>query len=365
LQPPLLLLGAPRPASSWITSENTSRSLNSVIGSRPLRFPAAGRPILTVLPWKALPPLPEPLARPLILRAYSSQNGLARLRRDFEVQSYVSRRGYPVPGPLLMNEDSRVFGGPFMVMEWIPGQTLLHYLLDHPMRIWRYPGYMADLHARLNTLPVLDFPAPAQPFLPRNLKSLGKIVRECNLEGIGPGLEWLQTHQPEPPAQPCIVHLDFHPMNLMIHEGRFAGVLDWSDADLGDYHADVAATLLLVDAFPVRLTKLRHWLVSLPGQGILRRRYLRRYRRLLPIDDQKLRYYRAWAALRRQLTWSRWLHAGPLKAGVKLSTAGELTRPRFEFLARYFEKYSGVAVHLPERQPGVRTVEYSVGLTPP
>jgi aminoglycoside phosphotransferase (APT) family kinase protein len=310
-------------------------------------------------------PLPQALDRPLILRAYSSRNGVARLRREFEVQSYLSQRGYPVPKPVLKEEDCRVFGGPFMIMDWIPGETLLHYLLDHPMRIWRYPGYMAELQVRLNKLPVLDFPSPAEPYLPRSLKSLGQIVRECNLEGFAPGLEWLDTHQPEPPARPCIVHLDFHPLNLVIHEGRFEAVLDWSDSDVGDYHADVATTLLLVDTFPVRMTKWRHWLVSLPGQGILRRRYLRKYRRLLPIDNQKLRYYRAWAALRRLLTWSRWLHAGPLNAGVKLSTAGQLTRPRLEFLAHYFEKYSGVAIHLPKREQDPRTREYSVSFSPP
>ena len=43
---------------------------------------------------------------------------------------------------------------------------------------------------------------------------------------------------------------------------------------MGDYHADVATTLLFLDFAPVKLTKWMHWLVSLPGQGILRRRYL-------------------------------------------------------------------------------------------
>lgn len=310
-------------------------------------------------------PLAEPYARPLVLRAYSSRHGLSRLRREFEVQSYLWQRGFPVPRPLLKEEGCWPVGGPFMIMEWIPGETLLHFLLENPMCIWSYPRYMAELQWRLNTLAVEDFPAPAGPYLPRNLKWLGQIVRQCNLEGFAPGLEWLQAHQPEPPASPCILHLDYHPLNLLIHEGRFEAVLDWSDADVGDYHADVASTVLLVDTFPVRMTSWRHWLISLPGQGILRRRYLRAYRKRMPIDEQKLRYYLAWAALRRLLMWARWLYAGPLASGVRPATIRELTRRRLEFVAHYFERYSGVAIHLPEPARARQAREYAVRFSQP
>lgn len=310
-------------------------------------------------------PLPDLYQRPLVLRAYSSRHGLSRLRREFEVQSHLWKRGYPVPRPILMEEGSWPLGGPFMLMEWIPGETLLHFLLEHPMNIWRYPGYMAELQWRLHTMPVSDFPVSAGPHLPRSLKSLEQIIRDCNLDGVAPGLEWLQSHQPEPAAKPCIVHLDYHPLNLLVREGRFEAVLDWNDADVGDYHADVAATLLLVDVCPVRMHSWRHWLVSLPGQGILRRRYLRAYRRRMPIDARKLRYYLAWAALRRLLMWAHWLYAGPLAAGVRPGTLHELTRPRLAFVAHYFERYSGVAVHLPEPMRVIRPGEYSVGFSQP
>jgi aminoglycoside phosphotransferase (APT) family kinase protein len=309
--------------------------------------------------------LAESYAHPLILRAYSSRHGVSRLRREFEVQAYLWERGFPVPRPLLKEEGCWPLGGPFMIMEWIPGETLLHYLLENPMSIWRYPGYMAELQWRLNTLPVEDFPVPAGPHLPRNLKWLGQIIRENNLDEFAPGLEWLQVHQPEPPASPYIVHLDFHPLNLIIHEGRFEAVLDWSDADVGDYHADVAATLLLLDVAPVQMTSWKHWLISLPGQGILRRRYLRAYRRRMPIDKHKLHYYLAWAALRRLLMWAHWLYAGPLAAGIRPATIRELTRRRLEYVAHYFTRYSGVAIHLPEPPRNVHARQFFVGFSQP
>jgi len=292
-------------------------------------------------------PLPALLGDPLILRAYSSSGGLTRLRHEFDVQQHLGRRGYPVATPVLLEESSWPMGGPFMLMQWVPGEPLLEFLLDHPLSIWSYPGYMAELQAQLNRLPVEDFPRPPGWHLPRNLASLKDIVHEDGFDDMEPGIEWLQAQQPDPPAQQCILHLDFHPLNLMIYEGRFRAVLDWSDADVGDYHADVAATLLLLDAAPVQLTKFRHWLVSLPGQGMLRRRYLRAYRKLLPIDDEKLSYYLAWAAFRRLAVWGHWLHAGPLATGVKPSTTNHLTPKRLRFLANYFHKYSGVSIGLP------------------
>jgi hypothetical protein len=232
-------------------------------------------------------------------------------------------------------------------MQWLPGKSLLQFLLDHPMSIWSLPKRMADLQARLNTLPVLNFPAPTEPHLPRSLREFARIVRNCRFHDMTAALDWLKAQQPAPPSAPCIVHLDFHPLNLLVEEGEFRAVLDWSDATVGDYHADVAATLLLLDASPVKLARWRDWLASLPGRGIMRRRYLHQYASWLPLDDKKLRYYRAWAAFRRLVTWRQWLHLGPQGTGVKASTASNITPRRLHFLARYFETYSGVAIRLP------------------
>jgi len=306
--------------------------------------------------------MPAPFDGPLVLRAYSSRQGLPRLRHEFDVQRHLKRHGYPVAAPLLLEETSSRLGGPFMIMEWIPGQTLLEFLLDHPMSIWGYPSHMAELQVRLNTMSVEGFPAGAGWHLPRSLHCLRNIVSACDLDDMRPGLKWLEAHQPGPPARACILHLDFHPLNLMIHEGRFRAVLDWSDADVGDYHADVAATLLLLDAAPVKMTNFFHWLVSLPGQGMLRRGYLHAYRGRLPLDEQRLSYYLAWAAFRRLAVWRQWLHAGPVGAGIKAATTSRLTPKRLSFLADYFHKHSGVSIALSPPRPALPTPAPSLGL---
>src|SRR5262245_24877170 len=72
--------------------------------------------------------LPEEFRGPLVLRAYSSMSGLPRLRHEVTVQRYMYDLGYPVAQPLLVEEGETPFGGPFMIMEMLPGRTLLDEL---------------------------------------------------------------------------------------------------------------------------------------------------------------------------------------------------------------------------------------------
>jgi aminoglycoside phosphotransferase (APT) family kinase protein len=290
--------------------------------------------------------LPTRFTRPLILRAYASPDGLPRLRHEYAAQEYMRRQGYPVARPLVLEEDSELFGGPFMIMEQLPGVTLLELMLRRPWRIIGGPAQLADAHARLHRLPVGDFPRPARPLLCRSLEEMRAAIRAHALRGLMPGLDWLHAHRPEPPAEPRILHLDFHPANLIFHEDRCRGVLDWCESDVGDPHADVAATLVLIRSAPVEVPTLRQRLSLWPGRFLLRRWYLRAYRRRLPLDKGKLAYHVAWAALRRLCRWGMYLDAGPEVMGCKASSMRHLSAYRVGVLRRCFCDWAGVAVRL-------------------
>jgi len=49
-----------------------------------------------------------------------------------------------------------------------------------------------------------------------------------------------------------LLHLDFHPLNLLVHRRRISAVLDWVNAGLGDARRDVARTaaILALDVVP-------------------------------------------------------------------------------------------------------------------
>jgi aminoglycoside phosphotransferase (APT) family kinase protein len=314
--------------------------------------------------------LPAEFQGPLILRVYSSIHGLPRLENEVAVQNYLRDLAYPVAEPLLVEETDHLFGGPFMIMEMLPGRNLLREMLHRFWRIAHAPIEMAEMQARLHRLPICEtasrrdgetassespvrrFPVspfrttgPAEEFLGRQLTAMQEMIDEYDLHGFQPGLDWLRQHRPEPPASPSIIHLDFHPVNMMCQWRRCTGILDWSDADIGDRHADVAATLTLIQAAPSQIG--HNWwqrFITLPGRWLFQKSYLYAYRRRLPLEDAKLAYYLAFASLRRLCHRERWMRGSPEITGCKPCFIRYLRMERAEVLLNCFQDNTGIAV---------------------
>jgi aminoglycoside phosphotransferase (APT) family kinase protein len=327
--------------------------LQSRLGIADLQY--AERPVFFPESWETYvyqfrlangPSLPPAFGERLILRAYSSGHGWPRLRHEYQVQKHLCGLDYPVPAPLLLERDSNILRGPFMLMEAIPGQTMLELLLQRIVSILWAPARMAEAQAYLHGLPTSGFPGSTKPFLQRRLGELRQIIREYNLYGLTPGFEWLEAHRPDPLEPPKIVHLDFHPANLIVQDGRCRGVVDWCESDLGDRHADLAVSILLIESTPLPDISLARRVAVLAGRSMLRNRYLRAYRRIMPVDDDRLSYFLGWATLRRLARWGMWLRDSPLITGSKPSALSHVTPDLIACLENYFRKRTGVAVQL-------------------
>jgi aminoglycoside phosphotransferase (APT) family kinase protein len=290
--------------------------------------------------------LPARFTAPLVLRLYASRYGLTRLRHEFAVQQHMASLNYPCARPLLLEEDSVFFGGPFMLMEHVDGCTLVDLLLARPWKIYRGPARMADLHIWLHRLPVIGFPAPSESLLPRSFREMDQLLDEHDLSGLRPGLEWLVRHRPPDPERPVPLHLDFHPLNLMFDGNRCTGVLDWCEADVGDRHADVATTMLLFKSVSLDWQGLWQNVAHWPGRFLLLQGYLEAYHQRLPLERTLLRYYYAWAALRRLCKYGRWLRASPISTGSKPSLLEHLSAAGIDRLSHCFRRWSGVNVTL-------------------
>ena len=293
------------------------------------------------------PRTPDRWDQPLILRAYCSPQGLPRARHEFAVQKHMHALGYPVPEPLLLEENCNLFGGPFLIMERLPGQTFYRNLLYFSWMMWPRSAGMAAMQARLHALPTDGFPAPPGPFLERCLDEMRRLIRHYGLDGLVPGWDWLAAHRPPPPVRASILHLDYHPWNLLCTRFPGLSVLDWTEADVGDPHADVGTSLMLMHCCSAGQPTSTWERTMLPiGRFLTTYWYLNSYRKRAALDRWTLAYYRGLATLKRLCGYGRWLRATPLSTGCKPASLRYLNPHHLETMQDYFQRWTGVAVTL-------------------
>jgi aminoglycoside phosphotransferase (APT) family kinase protein len=297
------------------------------------------------LEFEADPNLPALLAGPLVLRIYGSECPTGRARREFAVQSFVHGHGFPCARPLLLVEDEEALGSPFMFMQRLPGDSLLHELAQHPWRLWDLPGRMADLHAQLHELPIDGFPGDTEDFLTRSLDEIRARIEAYSLEGLRAGCAWLVSNRPGASGERRILHLDWHPLNL-IYNGSGLSAIDWSLAEVGDPLMDVATALTGILCYPMPLLPAWERPFIPIVRGVVARRYIRRYRRLGNLDIERLMYYCAWSAMRRLAMYGRWFCLGPAGCGMKPSAIHHVDADHCAALCSYFTRHSGVRATL-------------------
>ena len=157
------------------------------------------------------------------------------IEREARVMQYVAERGYPVPAI----EEVRAAGAE-IVMERIDGPMMMDAMMKRPWRMPRYVKMLGDLHDKLH-----EIEAPS--WLPQ-------------LPGDGDRL----------------VHLDLHPMNVML-SARGPIVIDWTGAARGDPLSDVAMTYVLLTCPSMPAPRAVQLLVQ-PARLLLAWAFARRYR---------------------------------------------------------------------------------------
>jgi aminoglycoside phosphotransferase (APT) family kinase protein len=127
------------------------------------------------------------------------------LEREAHAMEYAYERGYPLPRV----HEVRA-GGTELVMERIRGPIMADAILR---RVWTLPGaarMLADLHDQLHAI-------AGPPWLPQI-----------------------------PDGGSQLVHLDLHPLNIIIEPERGPIVIDWANASRGEGLTDVALTYVLL-----------------------------------------------------------------------------------------------------------------------
>jgi aminoglycoside phosphotransferase (APT) family kinase protein len=134
----------------------------------------------------------------------------AAVAKEAVVMRHLRVNGYPAPE--VFDAD-----GADLVMQRLDGGTMLADLQSHPWRVRRHADTLVELHRRLVAVPVDGLAAPE-----------GDLA--------------VRFGSPE-----AIVHLDFHPDNVMLTADGPV-VFDWTNAALGPAAADVADAWIVAAA---------------------------------------------------------------------------------------------------------------------
>jgi aminoglycoside phosphotransferase (APT) family kinase protein len=305
------------------------------------------------------------LGRDLVVRVYYRTTSQEHIRNEYEVQSLLFGRGYPAPEPFLLELGDSPLGAPFMVMARLQGENMLDLVLSP--RIWRTLALvraLADAQYRLHSLRWSDeelaslraLPVAEGPygFVDRMLAWSQELIEQHGFEALERPLRWLEARRDSVPChRAAMLHMDYHPANLLVQGDKITGVLDWSNSQFGDVHADVAATVVLVTTAGGSPRGLVGRAV-LAGRGLLVRLYLRFYRRRMALDPHYLRYYQALIALQR-IAYFATLHAiGPEALGMPSGTLAQVGATDLRPLVNLLESRIGERVDFDVPSPSGR-----------
>ncbi len=189
--------------------------------------------------------------------------------------------GVPVPQ---FEARGEVAGWPYVVMSRLPGQRVPEVWpeLDVGARE-RLAHDIGVAMAHLAALPVTGLDALLTPQESLLAERRPRLLLDQRERGGDDALEeqlqeFLDALPPLLPAESVLLHADLTADNILVHDGRLAGFIDFADAFVGPWTYDLAATscfvtqgdrrsqraLLLgrgVEATPELLVTLRSWAV--------------------------------------------------------------------------------------------------------
>jgi Ser/Thr protein kinase RdoA (MazF antagonist) len=163
--------------------------------------------------------------------------------REFRTLGVLEEAGVPAPRPLLLDSEGDFFGAPAIVLTYLPGRPIFP---KANLGLWT-EGMAAGavaIHSvtperhDLSFLEVVDLDH-MRSRIERRREDLG---RDTLIEEMRHVLtESLKRFEFLPFT---LIHADYWSGNTIWQRGRFAGIVDWSDAKVGDPRADIAEVRL-------------------------------------------------------------------------------------------------------------------------
>ena len=321
-----------------------------------------------------------PVAQPMVLRFYEGSAADSKGTREHITIDRLFGAGYPVPRPYVFEPDHRALGAPFLIMQRLGGgrlfgansfpqafktfslgffsfvraQARLHKYDPASAGLREIPHAFAAIGASADLIRAHP-PADEPPLLDRILAIIAARVENGPLPGLREALARVTERAHLFPSSPqSIVHMDYHPLNVMVDGTRLTGVIDWVNTDVGDRHLDAAMTAVILSSSA--LDKPRWMRDNLVGNGLrasFAALYMPLYHAMAPMSFERFRYCQAVAALLRLSMLGMMRARGPEIVGFRAESITEVTPAVVRLLSRYATRKSGASVRLdaPAPQP--------------
>jgi Ser/Thr protein kinase RdoA (MazF antagonist) len=216
-----------------------------------------------------------------VLRLYRGDFFRGAPEQQARLLDIAARCGIRVPAEYGLIE---VDGRPGLVLERLDGPDLLTEIGAKPWRLFADGAVWGRLHAEINSSM-----APAE--LETTRSRYRRRIESSPLapdEYRAPALARLESL----PDGDRLNHGDFHPANIMRHDGGFASI-DWSNATRGPAEADYIRSYIIctLGDLPPGSPRLIRVMARF-GRRLLRTAYVRAYRRVLKPDARAVEAWR-------------------------------------------------------------------------
>lgn len=184
------------------------------------------------------------------------RNDCHMVKKEFPVLEAVSKRGFPVPDPILLETRHDIFpSADFIIMRKAEGQVGGDVFGAENKITKRLNQCLAETLAKLHTMPRLtelgDLTESIRPGqwnepLESNVRQYISNWHSYSLSedpypspAIAGLFVWLLNNVPEIQAQPVLVHGDYGFHNMIIDQENVSAVLDWEFTHIGDPAEDL------------------------------------------------------------------------------------------------------------------------------
>jgi aminoglycoside phosphotransferase (APT) family kinase protein len=300
-----------------------------------------------------------PAGLPLVLRFYEGSRAHDKAVREVATLERLTTDGFPVPHPYLFESDPQVLGAPFLVMERLRGGPLFA-IRSFPQAFKTFAlGFVGFVRtqARLHRLRGLaDRPRAHHadgvpndaPLLDRMLGLVRNRIDRGPLPSLEPALARLRERADHfRSGAASLVHLDYHPQNVLVRGLHVTGVIDWVNADCGDRHLDAATSSVILATSAMDQPR---WMSDNAAGNFLRANfasmYLPLYHAMMPMELARFRYAQGVAALVRLSMFGMMRQRGAGAAGFRDEAIGHVTPSVVRLLSRYASRKIGIPVSI-------------------